>query len=614
MTAQQHQPKEKAAFLYLGAIQSLILFLALLLGGCPLDDSDDDAESTDDDSDNISLVFNIVDEEGLALTAATADISGHDIAEQRYDSSSRLIVKLPPSENSAVVRISKTGYETGLVYLPNILSTASHKVMLKQRLSPIQVDGLTGGQFSGVNGAQVVIAGESLERPDGTTASGEISLYINTVDTTDDAELAAFPGSFEGLASGDTAPGMLASLGVTSFRFEQNGEKLQLKSGEVSQLTLPLYADTYEDGAPIPLGDLIPMWRLNEETGMWEEESTGIVVEMPSSPTGLGLQASTAHFSSFNADVWGSMGLSGGQGGPAGQSRTMPQVCRVSVQVPEFSEGTYYNAGAAQNLGALASTRTMSGIYYEPFTFPVFQGRPSALRLTEPHYNDREGRTTVESFTCNSDTLALTVLFDAVPAFVGIEALAKPVFEIVDGSQEITSNLLSLRAIFINDADGFAQFSTDMGLNGQLSSDQKVNFSYLPTDPSTVSIAFYLENDLGEADTQTTVDYIASQTPSVRSAYLYKYNGNTTLSWSGVEGADTASIYQFDTDSNSLGVVIESDIDATESDKMTELAYDLPEGSYMVIFQNQYGTTEVIVILGSVTDECLPESDLPCAA
>ncbi|MCG8317214.1 MAG: hypothetical protein MI976_28675 [Pseudomonadales bacterium] len=602
----------------------MLLLSTLFLSGCPLHDNKDegdDSETNFEEEPNIEqestantvLQFNVVDEEGIVVEGAIASAVALNIVNQSYNENTKLAVEVTPTDESAVFRIDKTGYETGLVYIPTLVAPFSATVKLKQRLPAIPVDGLTGGEFAGVNGAQVTIAAESLQRPDGSTASGEIQLYINTVDTTDTDDLAAFPGSFDGLASGDTEPGMLASLGVTSFRFEQNGEKLQLKAGEVSQLVLPLYADTYEDGTPIPLGDLIPMWRLNEATGIWEEESTGVVVEMPTSPTGLGLQASTSHFSSFNADVWGSTGLSGGQSGPAAQSRAMPSVCRVSVQVPEFAEGTYYLAAAAQNLGALASTRTMSGIYYEPFSFPVFQGRPSALRVTEPEYNDSEGRSTVESFTCNSETLDLLIQFDAVPAFVGVEAIAKPVFEIINGQQEITSNILSLRAIFINDSDQFAQFTTNMGLDGQLASDQKVNFSYLSTDPSTVSVAFFLENELGDADTQINVDYVAEQVPTVDGAYLYKYNGATTISWSGLEGADTASLYEFDVLSSSLGILIESDIDATDDNRRYELNYDLPEGNYVIVFQNQYGITEVVVFINP-SEECLPNSDLPCAA
>lgn len=591
----------------------LLLVIALVLTGCSSSSSNSTASSAADSEETVMLQLNVVDEEGIPLSGTSASGAGVDILNQSHSANDKLNVEITPSEDSAVLRIEKTGYESALVYLPSMLSPISSTVKLKPRRPAILVDGVAGGEFAGVDGAQVTVAAQSLMRPDGSTATGEILLYINTVDTSDPDDLAAFPGSFEGLASGDTAPGMLASLGVTSYHFEQDGEKLQLKDGEVAQLILPLFADSYEDGTPIPLGDLIPMWRLNEETGIWEEESTGTVVEMPTSPTGLGLQASTSHFSSFNADVWGGAGLSGGGGGPAGQSRTMPSVCRVTVLVPEFEDGTYYLAAAVQNLGVLASTRTMSGIYYEPFTFPVFQGRPSALRLTEPYYNDREGRSTVESFTCNDATLDLLVQFDAVPAFLGIEAIAKPVFEIENNQQTITSNILSLRAIFINDSDDRVQFTTNMGLEGELQSDQKVNFSYLDTDPSTVSIAFFLENDLGDADTQKTVDYIAEQAPSVTSAYLYKYNAKTTLSWSGVEGADTVSIFTFDPLTSTVGIVIESDIDATASERRYELDYDFPEGTYVIIFQNQYGVTELPVFINP-SDECIPGSDLPCAA
>ena len=238
--------ENKAALLKPRGFQVLVLLSVLLLGGCPLNnDKDNNDNNSSNESENlgntsqpdledtsqanletIPLQLNVVDEQGTVLEGATASTADTNILSQAHDENSPLTVEVDPSEDSVVLRIDKTGYETGLVYLPNALAPLSSTVMLKKRLPPIRVDGATGGEFAGVDGAKVTIAAESLERPDGSTAFGEVLLYINTVNTADESELAAFPGSFDGLASSDTTPGMLASLGVTSFRFEQGGEKL----------------------------------------------------------------------------------------------------------------------------------------------------------------------------------------------------------------------------------------------------------------------------------------------------------------------------------------------------------------------------------------------------
>ncbi len=597
--------------------QFLALLLPLLLAGCS-SNGNDTPKQTNTPAERITLELNIVDENGLALESATANASSLSVVSQSRDEYSRLILELSPSEESVVLQINNIGYDTGLLYLPNLLSSVSLTVVLKERLPAIPFDGLVGGQFVGRHGAQVEIDGESLERADGSTATGPISLYINTVDVTDPNDSAAFPGSFDGLAAADTQPGILASLGVSSFRFEQNGERLQLKEGESAQLTIPLFVDTYDDGSQIPLGDLIPMWRLNEETGIWEEESTGTVVSMAGSPTGLGLQATTSHFSTFNADIWGrnsSLFYEGGANGPAGQTRQLPQPCTVTVIVPEFEDSTRFNARVVMNLGGLLSTRPISGIYYEPFTVPVFQGRPAALRLSEPSYNDNEGRSTVSSFTCFAETMDLIVTFDDVPAFFSVEAEVEPVFELVNGQQEITKNTIRVRAAFINDAMDDVHITTDLGYETLLVNQQIDVIDYYPTEPNPASIAFFLENELGTADSQLMVDYIDSQAPSVVSVYTYRQEEKVTLEWSGLKGADTFSFYEYDIDTDTLGVAVETDVDTEFEDAIYDgFGLELNPGWYMVIFQNQYGTAEERVYVSHPSQvSCIPNTDLPCA-
>ncbi len=94
----------------------------------------------------------------------------------------------------------------------------------------------------------------------------------------------------------------IVSFGTAEFVPMQNGQKLQVAPGKTVAIEIPMYADKNTDGSAVQLGQVIPLWSLNEVTGVWLQEGTGTVVASPSSPTGLALRASVSHFTWWNCD------------------------------------------------------------------------------------------------------------------------------------------------------------------------------------------------------------------------------------------------------------------------------------------------------------------------
>ena len=144
------------------------------------------------------------------------------------------------------------------------------------------------------------------------TQSGEvmradqITLLYTTVDVSNPAELEAFPGSFTGTQLSDGSSTSIASLGTSEYVFldRDTGAELQLADGATAQILLPLYIDTNPaNNETISTGDLLPIWSLNESTGVWNEEAEGTVVASNSSPTGMAVVATVSHFSWWNIDV-----------------------------------------------------------------------------------------------------------------------------------------------------------------------------------------------------------------------------------------------------------------------------------------------------------------------
>jgi len=160
------------------------------------------------------------------------------------------------------------------------------------------------GVLTGNDGASVAFAANSFVDSNGDLVTGDIQLTITPVDVANSASLGAFPGEFAGIQS-DSTETPIISLGVVEYKFTKDGEALQLdaSTGATADILIPIYIPTYQDGTAILVGDEIPLWSLNETTGIWLQEGTGTVVESEASPTGLAMQATVSHFTWWNCDV-----------------------------------------------------------------------------------------------------------------------------------------------------------------------------------------------------------------------------------------------------------------------------------------------------------------------
>lgn len=152
---------------------------------------------------------------------------------------------------------------------------------------------------SGVDGAQVTLEANSFAGVNGE----DVNVSITPIDVSDLNVLEAFPGEFTGIDD-NNQDGPIVPLGTVEFVFtDQDGNELELADGVQADITIPLYIDQYPDGVPVFAGDSIPIWSLNEQTGIWEQEGTGTAVADATSPSGLAVNATVNHFSWWNVDI-----------------------------------------------------------------------------------------------------------------------------------------------------------------------------------------------------------------------------------------------------------------------------------------------------------------------
>ncbi|MFK7859235.1 MAG: hypothetical protein AB8B64_10450 [Granulosicoccus sp.] len=281
--------------------------------------------------------------DGLPVTSASilAD-SGSDSIVTMTDAEGRFLMSLV-ADTIYRLNIDSDEHASQLKVVKSPLQ--DEFLNLEFTLQPTQLSGIPishndPADINGFNGSRVTLQPNSFVDSDGQIITGPVLLSMTSVDVSNPADLAAFPGDFVGRTeTGVDSP--IVSLGVTNFEFTTpDGTPVQLAEGAEATILIPVYAERYPDGTPVMVGDNIPLWSLDEETGQWIQEGEGTVVGNEDSPTGLSLQATVSHFSWWNCDV------------------TLNAV-PVQILVTGSSSGTaLINATASQDLGWRPDTVT----------------------------------------------------------------------------------------------------------------------------------------------------------------------------------------------------------------------------------------------------------------
>lgn len=203
------------------------------------------------------------------------------------------------------LKLSKAGYADQFVSVQvpaTVGSDAYFEATMRTRDAPLTLaSAAAGGTLNGRDGARIVLPANSLVNGSGTPVSGAVSLTMTPVDPTG-AGGGGFPGQFAGVKpDGSTTP--IVSYGTTEFTVTAGGQALQLAPGKTATIEVPLYATLNIDGSPLTVGSTVPLWSLDEASGIWVQEGAGTVVASASSPTGFAMQAVVTHLSWWNADI-----------------------------------------------------------------------------------------------------------------------------------------------------------------------------------------------------------------------------------------------------------------------------------------------------------------------
>lgn len=252
---------------------------------------------------DLALVrITVLDDEGFAVPNALLETAAGETA--TTDSQGRAELEAMPG-NTAIIRATGTGYATQVkrAALPDDQTSADIVMALKRLEAPITLTGVeNGGSVTGVDGTFLGVPAGAIVDEQGNPVTGDIEVFLSPVDVSDERAFLSFPGEFEGLGE-DGEQTLIATLGVADFTFSQDGSPVFLAEGQTADIRIPAYITNGLNGSPLAAGETIPLWFLDEETGLWQEEGAGTLVSDANSPSGFSLEAEVTHFSWWNIDL-----------------------------------------------------------------------------------------------------------------------------------------------------------------------------------------------------------------------------------------------------------------------------------------------------------------------
>ncbi len=235
-----------------------------------------------------TLQGNVLDENGkpannVSIKAGTVLTTTDDKGYFRIDNAEL-------DKTASLVTAVKTGYFKAFrsFSATNGVNQVMIRLIKKSSAGVIKSD--AGGQVTLSNGSVIALPANGIVRS-GTAYNGNVNVYATYIDPVAAEIGERVPGSFMATDKNNKIV-TLSSYGMLAVELESTtGEKLQLADGSNATLTIPVPA-SIQSSAP----SSIPLWYLDEQTGIWKEEGTAV-------KNGNAYTGTVKHFSYWNADV-----------------------------------------------------------------------------------------------------------------------------------------------------------------------------------------------------------------------------------------------------------------------------------------------------------------------
>jgi len=237
-----------------------------------------------------NLQGNVLDENGQPAANVVIKV-GSEMAATDTKGYFR-INNAPLDKNASLVTAEKTGYFTA--YRTFGATSGTNQVVIKLTKKNLggTINGTAGGDVSLNNGTKISLPANGIVKAsDNSNCTGTVNVYAAYIDPTSTDILDKVPGSFMANDK-DGKRVLLSSYGMMAVELESSGgEKLQIKSGSTATITSPIPSSA-QSSAPAT----IPLWYVDESTGLWKEE--GIATKQGNNYIGT-----VKHFTYWNCDI-----------------------------------------------------------------------------------------------------------------------------------------------------------------------------------------------------------------------------------------------------------------------------------------------------------------------
>lgn len=243
-----------------------------------------------------AIVGSVKATDGTPISGATVSVAGGTPV--TTDSTGAFEVIAPIGR--ARVEASFTGYIRSASFVDVVGGTVATSIVMRPTSgvqATVTLSNASTTDNTATNTARTDNNKARVEFPAGTIvddsgkAVDDVTVEIANSVVTDTGYADAFPGLFMGVATGSTEATSIESFGYLDVNMsDAAGNALKIGEGEKATIYIP--AD------PDPVGEnTIPLWRLDEDTGVWEQTGTATRV------TGTNLfKAEVERFSSYNLD------------------------------------------------------------------------------------------------------------------------------------------------------------------------------------------------------------------------------------------------------------------------------------------------------------------------
>ena len=273
-------------------IQYFLFAIVLVFSACRKDEIKTDFEfepTTGGETIETRFSGQVIDEAGLPIINAVVRIAGQE-KETNLDgvfSFSNIEIK----SGGEMLTIEKSGFFTNIKRVTPTQNTTFQRLgLVAKGLHMGTFASNDGGMVSKPNGEKITFDANTIVDESGNDYTGEVTVYTHHFNPEDPYLGELMPGDLSGINNEGNKVQLATYSMILAELYGESGQKLNLKSGTTAAVEFPIKGSAAAN-APAE----IPLWSLDELTGVWVEEGRA-------TRDGNYYKADVSHFSFWNCD------------------------------------------------------------------------------------------------------------------------------------------------------------------------------------------------------------------------------------------------------------------------------------------------------------------------